>query len=1387
MPITIDVQARPDAASFKRAANEVEATFATAGKKAADAFGKGFSAGSKDIEDAARQYQTAYDKVADASGKAKTAETELQRLRDKAKDQAKEVEAAEKRLSNAREQEGRDSKTALDAERDLATARDRLARTNTQIVRTAEGLARSNREQARAAREATQAYRQLQEAQQRAGRGFESNAKGLISGFASQSSGLVGQLHSIGSAGGKAFIGGAIAAIVAGNFVQAVTDVARTAVGAMKDVFETGLDFDRVANKLQGVTRASAADMDRFRSVAKALGNDLTLPGVSAKDALDAMLELSKGGLGQQDVLKSVRGTLLLSTAAGISPTEAAQSQASVLQAFNLDPSQADRVADLLTAVQQAAPGEIPDFALALQQAGTVAHGFGISIEDTLATLGMFAKAGVVGSDAGTSFKTLLTHLANPSSESQEAIADLGLQLTDTQGNFIGMRNLIQQLGAAGARMRPDQFQADVAQLFGTDAIRGAMIAKDAGLKMFDQVMAEFARGGQAQQMGAAMMQGMPGIVEKVKNSIDSIKLSLSELFSSGGAQSFGNKLVEGLDSISAWIDSHKPEIIGFFTDFARIAVEAFGEVAHEAGIFLRAVGSAMSHLPGRFGEFGRSIRTAGKELVEFGTQTMPTLAHQIDVMGDRASQAARFARDLGDNIKLLPDGKTIVLKDNTAEVRANIDSTQYALENLPDGTVKIIPLTEEATLKAEAWRRQQGDQPATIPLNVNTEAATKQIQQFLAAAPKSIQITAQMAGIPGAPPAPTAPPKNLQDLLMPPAPPRRALGGIFDVYDSVASFADGKLPRHALLQPPVSGAGLVQWAEPSTGGEAFIPLNGGQRSIKIWAETGRLLGVFDEGGIRGWPSEPGTYVVTPDNIMTALQFAQSVSGRAPYGPAAGPTMYDCSGFMSAIYGILTGHGLPDGQRFFTTESDFTKLGFLPGYDPSSPFNIGVHHGGPGGGHMAGTLMGYNVESGGSHGGPLIGAGAAGATDPQFEEHYHLPGSMYGYGTGGAGGYFEPPDPKRVREAEQRVARADQRVAELEQQQRELKADAKESERMRLRDELANARQDAQDARADLAEARQGKYRSGGGGATSSFPGQIGAPIDQDFGLSKGLPGLAENLTKFFANLAFAPVLGALGAVSAAAGNPSGGGLIGIAASQPGSLFAAAGGFGGLLAGLGGPSAMGPAPLGGGGGMTVPGMGVGGLPGPGVPADAGGPAAGPTQIGGVAPAAGPGGGGFGGLGGMPMAAIQTAASGLNMLAPGAGIAAQIGIQEINRAIAYAGQVAGIGVQGLMETFLPTAGSQLAQNNWITRIVGGIAGARPQLPNTAGQSSMPSNKAPQQAQPLPQQNPGDGQPHQGSGNPPGPINITYNNNNATEAAAGRDLTFHLSNMYQGVML
>jgi hypothetical protein len=153
-----------------------------------------------------------------------------------------------------------------------------------------------------------------------------------------------------------------------------------------------------------------------------------------------------------------------------------------------------------------------------------------------------------------------------------------------------------------------------------------------------------------------------------------------------------------------------------------------------------------------------------------------------------------------------------------------------------------------------------------------------------------------------------------------------------------------------------------------------------------------------------------------------------------------------------------------------------------------------------------------------------------------------------------------------------------------------------------------------------------------------------------------------------------------------------------------------------------------------------------------------GPGQGPTQIGGVAPPSGSGAGGIGITpGGGVDAAVDLAASAF----PGVGQAAATGVKLANRAIQYAGQVAGIGMQGLMETFLPTGGSDLASHSWLAKGVGALAGARPQLPNMAGKSTLQPGQGQQGAQ---QQSGGD-------------TNITVNNQRATEDGTGRDIAYH----------
>jgi hypothetical protein len=119
--------------------------------------------------------------------------------------------------------------------------------------------------------------------------------------------------------------------------------------------------------------------------------------------------------------------------------------------------------------------------------------------------------------------------------------------------------------------------------------------------------------------------------------------------------------------------------------------------------------------------------------------------------------------------------------------------------------------------------------------------------------------------------------------------------------------------------------------------------------------------------------------------------------------------------------------------------------------------------------------------------------------------------------------------------------------------------------------------------------------------------------------------------------------------------------------------------------------------------------------------------------------------------GMAMGLASGAAGmGANMFAPGSGAVAQaaadIAQKAIQRTIAFGGQAAGIAVQGLQETFGvsdPDGGGNAAGASWLTRIAGGLAGAKPAGIGTAGKQDKDSKVDPnaQQNQQQPPQQPG----------------------------------------------
>ena len=274
-------------------------------------------------------------------------------------------------------------------------------------------------------------------------------------------------------------------------------------------------------------TGATASQMDDVSVAAKALGADLTLPGVSATDAAVAMTELAKAGLSVQDAIEGARGVLQLAGAAGIDFAQATELAASAINAFQLAGRDAVKVADVLANAANAAQGSIVDVGIAFQQAAAVGHQVGLSFQDVTLFITEMAKAGLSGSDAGTSLRTALIRLINPTKKAQEIFKSLGLQVRDAQGNL--RPEFFTNLGVAISKMSAKQRDATLAQIGGQDAIRALSILSRANIKDLIAQRDALDKTGTAAKVNEARMTGLKGATAGLSNTVENLALGLGQ------------------------------------------------------------------------------------------------------------------------------------------------------------------------------------------------------------------------------------------------------------------------------------------------------------------------------------------------------------------------------------------------------------------------------------------------------------------------------------------------------------------------------------------------------------------------------------------------------------------------------------------------------------------------------------------------------------------------------------------------------------------------------------------------------------------------------------------------------------------------------------------
>lgn len=200
--------------------------------------------------------------------------------------------------------------------------------------------------------------------------------------------------------------------------------------------------------------------------------------------------------------------------------------------------------------------------------------------------------------------------------------------------------------------------------------------------------------------------------------------------------------------------------------------------------------------------------------------------------------------------------------------------------------------------------------------------------------------------------------------------------------------------------------------------------------------------------------------------IAGALSAARAVDGNKYVLGGTGPDNFDCSGFVGWLQQIAMGI-VGSTKRLYTTYSLIggATEGLVKGLGPAGTlFRVGSSEE-----HMAATIDGHNVESGGAHGSSGIDGGRAGAADSQFPHKFHLPNDLVAefasgaYNTTGGrsyGGRRSKSAPQWTDENETDLKSAEVAVTQAEEARAEAEAALAEGKKTQADVDQANLKVD---------------------------------------------------------------------------------------------------------------------------------------------------------------------------------------------------------------------------------------------------------------------------------------------------------------------------------------
>ncbi|GAB6149956.1 phage tail tape measure protein [Clostridium novyi] len=328
-----------------------------------------------------------------------------------------------------------------------------------------------------------------------------------------------------------------------------------------KKIVSTYATYDDQMRKVQAVSGATGKQFEMLRGKAEELGAKTRF---SATEAGQGMENLARAGWKTGEIMSGIGPVLSFATANAIDLGSAAGIVSDGLSQFGLKAKDTGMFTDVLSATAAAANTDISLLGETFKYCGAPAGALGYKLQDVAIAIGLMANKGIKGSQAGTTLRSAMTRLANPTGASAKAMKKLGVSLTDSSGKVKPFITLIKELRQKFSKLTDSQKAQMASTIFGQEAMSGMLAVVNSSDEEFNKMTKAIGNcDGQTQKMADTMDGGLGGAIAGVKSAFEGLLIKLGGMQEGILVDGF-RKLAEVLQNLPSKIQSASNKINSF-------------------------------------------------------------------------------------------------------------------------------------------------------------------------------------------------------------------------------------------------------------------------------------------------------------------------------------------------------------------------------------------------------------------------------------------------------------------------------------------------------------------------------------------------------------------------------------------------------------------------------------------------------------------------------------------------------------------------------------------------------------------------------------------------------------------------------------------------------